>query len=178
MEGSDGALLAAIANCDEAAFAAFYRRHLPLVTAFALRGTGNPESAADLVAEVFAAVLLSARRYRDDGPAAPWLLGIARNKLRMSLRRGRIEERARRRLGLEAVTLEDRDVDVVWRLADAGAAELLAVLPEQERAAVEARVLLERDYREIAAELRCSELVVRKRVSRGLARLRETLEGR
>jgi RNA polymerase sigma-70 factor (ECF subfamily) len=37
-------------------------------------------------------------------------------------------------------------------------------------------VLEERPYSEIAGELSCSELVVRKRVSRGLARMREQLK--
>jgi RNA polymerase sigma-70 factor (ECF subfamily) len=37
-------------------------------------------------------------------------------------------------------------------------------------------ILDERSYPEIAAELRCSENVIRKRVSRGLARLRPLLE--
>jgi DNA-directed RNA polymerase specialized sigma24 family protein len=36
----------------------------------------------------------------------------------------------------------------------------------------------ERDYEDIAKELRCSEAVVRQRVSRGLARLRRQLERR
>ena len=53
---------------------------------------------------------------------------------------------------------------------------LVESLPEDERDAVELRVVHEREYAEIAAELRCSELVVRKRVSRGLARLREQLK--
>jgi DNA-directed RNA polymerase specialized sigma24 family protein len=42
---------------------------------------------------------------------------------------------------------------------------------------VQARVIEERPYEEIASELRCSESVVRKRVSRGVqsirARIRE-----
>jgi RNA polymerase sigma-70 factor (ECF subfamily) len=50
----------------------------------------------------------------------------------------------------------------------------MASLPATEREAIERRVLQERTYQEIAAELRCSELVVRKRISRGLARLRTT----
>jgi RNA polymerase sigma-70 factor (ECF subfamily) len=53
------------------------------------------------------------------------------------------------------------------------ATELLEALPSAERGAVRARIVDERSYGEIAAELRCSELVVRKRVSRGLARMRE-----
>jgi RNA polymerase sigma factor (sigma-70 family) len=52
---------------------------------------------------------------------------------------------------------------------------LLAELPPDEQVAVRARVIEERDYSEIASELGCSELVVRKRVSRGLSRLRAAL---
>ena len=40
------------------------------------------------------------------------------------------------------------------------------------------RIVEERTYPEIAVELRCSEMVVRKRVSRGLSRLRRQLEER
>jgi RNA polymerase sigma-70 factor (ECF subfamily) len=130
---------------------------------------------------VFAAVLLASGRYRDDGnPAAPWVLGIARNKLRASRRRGRVEERARRRLGYEPVVLADPDLERVDRLAADGdigrAGELVESLPEHEREAVRLRVLGEQSYGEVAAELECSELVVRKRVSRGLARIRQGLK--
>src|SRR5579862_3956674 len=101
---SDAELLAAIAACRGEAFAVFYRRHLPAVLAYLVRGTRDPEAAADLAAEVFSAVLLSSRKYRPDGPSAgPWVMGIAHNKLLMSLRKGRIESRARRRLRFQPV---------------------------------------------------------------------------
>jgi len=51
-------------------------------------------------------------------------------------------------------------------------------LPVDERAAVSARVIEERDYDDIAQSLGCSEMVVRKRVSRGLTRLRARLATR
>ncbi len=176
----DSELLAAIASRDGAAFSIFYRRHLPAVLAFLIRETGDPEAAGDLAAEVFAAVLLAANRYRAQrSSAGPWVIGIARNKLLMSFRRGRIEARARRRLGYEAVAFEDADFERVEAVADRGAGQLtrlLALLPPDERHAVRSRVVNERSYREIAAELQCSEMVVRKRVSRGLARVREQLE--
>jgi RNA polymerase sigma factor (sigma-70 family) len=54
---------------------------------------------------------------------------------------------------------------------------LLERLPAEQRAALEARVLQEREYADIARSLRCSEAVVRQRVSRGLRRLRAELEG-
>jgi DNA-directed RNA polymerase specialized sigma24 family protein len=41
--------------------------------------------------------------------------------------------------------------------------------------AVRARIVEDREYADIAKDLRCSAEVVRKRVSRGLARLRDQL---
>jgi RNA polymerase sigma-70 factor (ECF subfamily) len=176
---SDTELLSAIVACDGEAFAVFYRRHLPAVLAYLVRRTGDRETAADLSAEVFAAVLLAARRYRSEADtAAPWILGIAHNKLLMSLRRGRVESKARRRLGFEAVGLEDEDFERIEAVAEAGSGRLSALvaqLPAEERFAVRARIVEERSYKDIAAELECSELVVRKRVSRGLARVRQQL---
>jgi DNA-directed RNA polymerase specialized sigma24 family protein len=54
--------------------------------------------------------------------------------------------------------------------------ELLERLPPEQRDAVRARVLEERSYPDIAGELETSELVIRKRVSRGLSNLRAELE--
>jgi len=53
---------------------------------------------------------------------------------------------------------------------------LLDRLPAVQRDAVHARVIDERSYAELAAELRISEANARKRVSRGLAALRAELE--
>jgi len=176
---SDAQLLAGVAACDERAFSAFYRRHLAMIVGWCVRRTGDPELAADLTAEVFAAVLVSAARYEPvHESAAGWLLGIARNVLGRSARRGQVDTRARQRLGASSLTVDDGDLALVLELADSqrgAAAHLLSALPVHERAAVRARVIEERDYDEIARSLGCSEMVVRKRVSRGLARLRAGL---
>jgi RNA polymerase sigma-70 factor (ECF subfamily) len=173
---SDDQLLAAAAE-DREAFAAFYRRYERALLAFCMRRTRDPELAADLTAEVFAAVLLGCHRFRPGGaPASAWLFAIARNKLADSRRRGQVDDAARRRLGMAPLVLEDENLSRIERLSEDG--EILGMLealaPEQ-RAAVRARVLEERDYEEIAGALRCSPAVVRKRVSRGLAAMREQL---
>jgi DNA-directed RNA polymerase specialized sigma24 family protein len=49
-------------------------------------------------------------------------------------------------------------------------------LPDDQQVAVRARVIDERGYPDIAKDLRCSEAVVRKRVSRGLGTIRTRLE--
>lgn len=175
----DAMLVARIAHGDKAAFTAVYDRYLPLVLRWSLRETGNREVAADLAAETFAAALIASPRYRPSkGSVGTWLLGIARNKLRESCRRRRIEDSARRRLGLEPAAFGETDFERVEELTslDAGAVDLLDTLPPILREAVTQRVIEELSYEEIAEQLRCSESVVRQRVSRGLRILRSELE--
>jgi RNA polymerase sigma factor (sigma-70 family) len=176
---SDAVLLAGT-RADPDAFAAFYRRYERLVLGYLLRRTGDPELAADLAAEVFAAALRAAGRYRPQSPSAvSWLLTIAQRVLTSSVRRGRVEARARRRVGIrEAVTLSGEDLERIETLTslDGHSLALLDGLPPGQREAVRAHVLEERSYRDIAGELQLSELVIRKRVSRGLSTLKRRLE--
>ena len=177
----DRDLIAAIADRDAEACTVFYRRHLARTVAYLMRETRDPELAADIAGEVFATVIVAARRYRPEtDSAAPWLIGIARNTLAASRRRGKVEDRARRRLAIEPIEFDDDDfgeTEAIARRVGTNVVELLAELPIDERHAVEARVVHERSYSDIAAQLHCSEMVVRKRVSRGLGRVRRRLEG-
>lgn len=159
---------------DPAAFGAFYERHERLVLGYCVRRVRDSELAADLAAETFATALLAARKYRGDGaPASAWLLGIARNVLLGSVRKAQVEDRARRRLGMEPIVLDDA---LLERIARIDVETLLARLGTDQAEAVRARVLDDEDYGVIAERLRCSESVVRQRVSRGLARLRMIVE--
>jgi RNA polymerase sigma factor (sigma-70 family) len=179
-DDEDRALVARIATGDQDAFGVVYRRYLPLVLRWSLRQTGNRELAADLASEVFAASLIASRRYDPaQASVAAWLLGIANNKLRESRRRNRVEDSSRRRLGVGPVGLTDADLERVEELVgmDDRLQALVAELPAEQRDAIVARIVDERSYEEIATELRCSESVVRQRVSRGLKTLRSELEG-
>lgn len=173
----DEQLLRRAAAGDDDAFAVFYRRYERLVLASFARTVGRGELAADLTAEVFAELVLSLDRFDPTrGSGSGWLFGIARNVLARARVRGRVEDRARRRLGLPAIALSDETIEQIQESADDGRVlELLAELPADQRTAVSARILEEREYEEIAEELHCSPSVVRKRVSRGLASLRSML---
>ena len=155
-------------------FSIFYRRHVDAILHYLARSTGQTEVAADLTAETFAAALEARHRFRAGGPPArAWLFGIAVKKLADYRRKGYAEDRARRRLGMERVDPSDADLRRIEALAaEVGVASLVEELPDDQRHAVTARVLHEREYDEIASELRISEAGARKRVSRGLAALR------
>jgi RNA polymerase sigma factor (sigma-70 family) len=176
---TDGQLLFRTRTEPEA-FGAFYDRFEAELLTFFWRATRRADLAADLTAEVFAQALASAGSFDPArGNARGWLYGIARHQLADTWERGRVEDRARRRLGLEPLALTDEMLERIEELAGHGgpeALELLAALPEDQRRAVQGRVLEERDYRELAQTLECSESVVRQRVSRGLRSLRARLE--
>jgi RNA polymerase sigma-70 factor (ECF subfamily) len=155
-------------------FALFYRRHVDAILRYHARSTRNAEVAADLAAETFAAALEAKHRFKPGGaPAGAWLFGIAVKKLADYQRRGYAEDRARRRLGMERIEPTDADLRRIESLAgDVEITLLVEDLPADQRHAVTARVVNERDYAEIAEELHISSAGVRQRVSRGLASLR------
>lgn len=165
---------------DPEAFGVFYDRFEREVLGFFYRATRRADVAADLTAEVFAAALESAGAFDPAfGSARGWLFGIARHLLADAWELGRIEDRARRRLGMEPLAMTDELLERIEQLGSertVSAVELLADLPDDQRQAVTGRVLEERDYAELAGALHCSESVVRQRVSRGLRLLRKRLE--
>jgi RNA polymerase sigma factor (sigma-70 family) len=161
-------------------FDAFYRRHRDSILAYHAQRVREPELAADLTAETFAAAILAVHDRNRDVPDVPvaWLFTVAHRKLVDSYRRGQVEAEARRRLALEPVVLEDRDLDYVEQLASDLdlVATLAAQLPSDQFEALRARILDERDYGDIARDLGCSQAVIRMRVSRALKTLRAEAE--
>lgn len=171
------------AGSDPDAFGVFYARHEALVTTYLARLTRDADVTADLVAETFCTALIHAPRYRDTGNgAAGWLLSIARNLFLQYLRRGRAEQRARQRLGVDRVALEPASIERVEELMDLDASSpklrrIFDALPAEQRSAIEAHVLDEIDYSVLADQLGITESTLRQRVSRGLTRMRTALEG-
>ncbi len=172
-------LLRAARRGEAECFGAFFRRHHAVVLAFLARRVDEPEVAADLLAETFAALLTVVRDSQRDLPARPlgWLLVTARNLLIDRHRRGIVAEAARRRLQLAPVALDDRDIELILEAGQSD--ELLdriyELLPVEQADALTARVVDELDYDVIAGRANTSEAVIRKRVSRALATLRAAM---
>jgi RNA polymerase sigma-70 factor (ECF subfamily) len=169
-EGSDAQLLE---SGGAAEFGELYRRYVHAVHAWCRRRL--EWAASDLTAETFAQAWLSRDRFRDErqGSALPWLLGIAGNVLRSSIRRDRIATAARERLGLPLdLATEDGYERVEERLSPRTLlTEAFVGLPEHERRAVQLRVVEELPYDEVADRLAIRPAAARLRVSRGLRRL-------
>jgi RNA polymerase sigma-70 factor (ECF subfamily) len=181
-ERTDAELLLASRE-DPEAFAVFYRRHAEDILRYLARRTLDPEAAAELTAESFAQAFASRGSYRDQGvDGVAWLYGIARHQLSRFFRTGKVDASARRRLGMPERELPPEDYERVEELVDfeplrEALIQALGSLPEQQRAALQLRVLDGRSYATVARELKCTETSARQRVSRGLRHLGVALQG-
>jgi RNA polymerase sigma-70 factor (ECF subfamily) len=160
-----------------------YARHREPVLRWFLRRAGDPETALDLWAETFAQALASRGRFRgeSEGELAGWLYGIAKHQLWVYHRRGRAEQRALQRLGLQrpaadSTLLEEIEQRVGLQMLHSELSAALAELSQPVRVAVELRVVRELPCPELANRLGISEPAARARVSRGLSTLADALE--
>ena len=164
------------------AFLRLYDAEAVALLGFFARRTFDAEVAADLTAETWAAAYAGWPRFQDRGAgAAPWLYRIARRQLTRYYRTGRVQARARTRLGLPERAMSTADLDRIEELIDfeqlgRAVARGLTKLSVGEREAIRLRVVEEHDYSEVASQLRCSEQAARARVSRAIRRLAVGME--
>jgi RNA polymerase sigma-70 factor (ECF subfamily) len=167
---------------DPELFAEFYRRQADGILRFFVNRTFDPETAADLTAETFAEALGSRHRFKDGrGSAAGWLYTIARRQLARFIARGKVEDRARRRLQIPRLSLDQEDYERIEELIDfegigRAITKAFSHLSKREREALTLRVIDGRTYEDAASAMRCSEQAARARVSRGLHRLERLIE--
>jgi RNA polymerase sigma-70 factor (ECF subfamily) len=176
---SDEDLLARVAEGDQRAFEALYRRYARPLFGFALRRLGDPGGAEEVVQQVFVAVWRSAAKFDPvRGRAESWLFGIARKAIIDALRIGsrsrwdpvaELPERASPERPPDQLVEED------WVAFCVHAA--VSELPDRERVPLELAYWHGRRQSEIANLLGLPLGTVKTRMRSGLARLAARLEG-
>jgi RNA polymerase sigma-70 factor (ECF subfamily) len=182
-EGRDDVLLRRSAKGDQDAFAELYRRYQAPLYRFALRMTGNPWSAEEIVQEVFMTVIREPRKFDPRrGTLGGFLYGVARNRIMKHI------ERSPRELplvektedGFPAETLASNDMTPVeWAELHERRGQVRAAvleLPQEFREAVVLCELEEMSYEEAASALDCPVGTIRSRLHRGRALLLAKLE--
>jgi RNA polymerase sigma factor (sigma-70 family) len=163
---------------DAEAFHDFYVANRRRLLAFLTRRALDPDVARDLTAETFVVALQRRHQFRGrtDAEAEAWLFAIARTQLSVYWRRGTAERRALALIGVDRAAGELPELERIEELS--GLRQLrrdvrraVAGLKPDQAYAVQQRVVCERDYDDLAAELGVSQDVVRARVSRGLRAL-------
>lgn len=179
----DDVLLRRSAKGDEEAFTQLYRRNQAQIYRFALRMTGQPWAAEEIVQDVFMTLVREPKKYDPTrGPLGAFLYGIARNRVMKHL------ERQPREFSLELKDSEGetKTLEAVDDRTPAQWAELrerrelvrsaVLSLPPEFRETVVLCELEEMSYDEAARALECPVGTVRSRLHRGRALLLAKLE--
>jgi RNA polymerase sigma-70 factor (ECF subfamily) len=176
----DAVLRTAIGDAD--AFGKFYASTVDEVLQFFRRRVFDPDLSADLTAETYAQLLRNVRKFDPrSGSARQYLYGIAKNHYLLWQRKGVVSHRHRHAVGMVELPSWDMAEDVTIERLDAARlrrhlATAMSALTTPEREAIERRIVDGSAYRDIAADLGCTEVAARVRVSRGLAKLAMLLE--
>lgn len=174
----DVALMALVAQGNEAAFRKLVERHQHAVVGTIAKMLGDPVEAQDLSQLVFLRVWKNARRYQPTAKFTTWLFTVARNLVfNETRRRGRkrevsIEEREAAGASHPDTTHSGRpDQELLEQELISAIDEAIASLPENQRLAVVLRRYENMPYEDIAVVLGTSVASVKSL----LFRARETL---
>ena len=167
---------------DEVALASFFDHYFDRVYGYVRRLVGEEHLAEDLTQDVFLQLHRSLDSYDPERQLRPWVFAIATNKVRDHWR-----SRAHRD-GQSAVSVErdgaGLDVDAGEAPPEAGLvlaeasvelSEAVDQLTDGLRATLLLRVYEGLSFADIGAALDCNEATARKRYSRALEKLRESL---
>jgi RNA polymerase sigma-70 factor, ECF subfamily len=166
----DRALLAAIAVGDEAAFGVICARYERRIARFVRGITGRYDLVDEITNETLWAVWRCAARFRGGSEVSTWIMGIARNLSRRTLRRlGQYRLDAQPLLA-EEINEPPSECDICEWVGLA-----LAQLPVEQRTVLELSYRLGYSCREIAERLKCPVNTVKTRMYHGRRKLRHLL---
>ena len=156
-------------HSDEA-FAALVQRYINLVYSVALRQVNHPQNAEEITQAVFIILAKKAAGLRHDRALSSWLFQTTRltanNFIRSEIRRRHRDEEAHMQTALNESSGE------LWPKIAPLLDEAVAGLREKERRAIVCRFYEGRSLREVGLALGATEEAAKKRVSRGLEKLR------
>jgi RNA polymerase sigma-70 factor, ECF subfamily len=183
---SDLELLQRIAARDEAALASLYDRHSSLSYGVILRILRNSSDADEVLQETFVRIWTRADTYDSRlGSPAAWLTRIARNRAIDRLRARHV----RRNISVEPADLADGssglpepehhdtpEVVVGDAATTRALREAMAILPDAQRALIEAAFFEGYSHQELAARFDVPLGTVKTRIRSGLTTMRGRLE--
>lgn len=181
LESYDDNELLQTTELGNAAFTIFYRRNIDAILTYFWQRTRDHEVTADLTSETFAIALENIDKFNPTrGNGAQWLHGIAANLLKKFWRRNKATGKARQRLEMEAVRLEDpaaKEIEAIDAQLDGDRLNVaLQQVPAKNRRAVHLRLVENLGYDQIADRLGCTPGAARVRVLRGLRHLQHEFD--
>src|SRR5919108_3594020 len=177
-DDADRDVLGRVAAGELDALEELYDRYRTMAYSIALRITGEPAAAEDVVQEAFLGAWRNANRYVEGrGSVKTWLLSIVHHRAVDAVRRRRptTELPDRETTPPAALTIPDIWPEVAGRLDRDSVREALAALSESQREALELAYFGGLTQQEIAARTGAPLGTVKSRMRLGLLSMRRTL---
>lgn len=186
----DVALMMALKEGDDSAFAELVERHQSRILTLIYRFVSNEAEAEDLAQEVFLRVYRTRHRYEPKARFSTWLYRIAANislnALRSRSRRRNISvplaaDNDETQEGRSSQRVEDHRIAAPGARLDSAEMrgqirEAIDALPENQKVAVILNKYEDMSYDDIASVMGCSTMAVKSLLARARNNLRERLE--
>ena len=182
LDEKEPGLLKRAVRGDEQAFLVLYRKHQAPLYRYALRMTGSPWAAEEVVQEVFLLLIREPQKFQPDrGELGAFLFGVTRNRVMKHLERRPREDSLDEINANGSVWREPQDPLTPMMIAEKSerieqVREAVLELPAEFREAVVLCELEEMSYEEAAQACGCPVGTIRSRLHRGRALLLAKLE--
>ena len=157
---------------DFAAFEILYRRHSGRVFEY-LKKKVEARTAQELLQETFEKLHKSRAKYNAQYPFLPWLFTISRNALFDFFKAA--ETKVSQSSTSSPILLDNLMAVATEAHSPHDLSQILDVLPQQQKRAIELRYLHDWSFEKIANDMKTSEANTRQVISRGLKKIRSLL---
>lgn len=165
---TDEQLMRLYQNGDEDAFKALYTRYSSKIYGFLNKRLKNNEVVAEIYQEVFIKIHKSKHLYNDSLPALAWIFTVTRTTMIDELRKNKKNQI------IDNYELDKIPTDLEKTAPQfEQAVESLALLPSQQKTAIQMRYIDDKTFEQIAQSLNVSPTNARQIISRGIKRLKE-----
>lgn len=171
---SDEKLIKEAQNGNKSALNTLILNNYDILSGYVLQLTGNADEASDVINDTVVKVVLNIEKYKPTGKFSTWMITIATNIYRDSLKR---KKRFVSLESYEEISKVDVEEEIITKLDYEKILMLLKELPKEKRAVFILKHYYNYKYEEISEILKCPIGTVRSRLHYSVKYLMRRLEG-
>ncbi|WP_454053062.1 RNA polymerase sigma factor SigY [Clostridium sp. Marseille-Q7071] len=171
---SDEKLIKEAQNGNKSALNKLILNNYNILSGYVLKLTGNADEASDIINDTVVKVVLNIKKYKPTGKFSTWMITIATNIYRDSLKK---KKRFVSIENYEEISKVDIEEEIIAKLNYENILMLLKELPKEKRAVFILKHYYNYKYEEISEILKCPIGTVRSRLHYSVKYLMKRLEG-